>query len=66
VVLRSPACSGHTVSRLVLSLVYLPEEEAVIVVMVTRLDADDQSKSTALFLVVMEALYPEYVDTGRG
>ena len=41
---------------------YLPEEDAVIVVNVNRLDADDQSKSTELFLVITKILFPEYVD----
>jgi D-alanyl-D-alanine carboxypeptidase len=41
---------------------YLPEEDAVIVVNVNRLDADDESKSTDLFLAVAKILYPEYVD----
>jgi D-alanyl-D-alanine carboxypeptidase len=41
---------------------YLPEEDAVLVVNVNRLDADDESKSTDLFLAVAKILYPEYVD----
>jgi D-alanyl-D-alanine carboxypeptidase len=41
---------------------YLPEEEAVIVIDVNRLDLDDQSKSTELFLGVSKILFPEYVD----
>lgn len=41
---------------------YLPEEEAVIVVNVNRLDLDDESKSTEIFLGVSKILLPEYVD----
>jgi D-alanyl-D-alanine carboxypeptidase len=41
---------------------YLPEEEAVIVVDVNRLDLDDQSKSTNIFLGVSKTLFPEHVD----
>jgi D-alanyl-D-alanine carboxypeptidase len=41
---------------------YLPEEEAVIVVDVNRLDLDDQSKSTNIFLGVSKLIFPEHVD----
>jgi D-alanyl-D-alanine carboxypeptidase len=41
---------------------YLPQEEAVILVDVNRLDLDDQSKSTNIFLGVSKILFPEYVD----
>jgi D-alanyl-D-alanine carboxypeptidase len=41
---------------------YLPQKEAVIVVDVNRLDLDDQSKSTEIFLGVSKILFPEYVD----
>ncbi len=41
---------------------YLPEEDAVILVNVNRLDVDDQSKSTDLFLAVSKTFFPEYVD----
>lgn len=41
---------------------YLPEEDAVILVNVNRLDEDDQSKSTDLFLAVSKTFFPEYVD----
>lgn len=41
---------------------YLPEEDATIVVNVNRLDEDDESKSTDLFLAVTKILFPEYVD----
>jgi D-alanyl-D-alanine carboxypeptidase len=41
---------------------YLPQEDAVIVVNVNRLDEDDQSKSTDIFLGISKILYPEYVD----
>jgi D-alanyl-D-alanine carboxypeptidase len=41
---------------------YLPQEEAVILVDVNRLDLDDQSKSTNIFLGVSKILFPEHVD----
>jgi D-alanyl-D-alanine carboxypeptidase len=41
---------------------YLPEEKAVIVVNVNRLDLDDESKSTEIFLGVSKILFPEYVE----
>jgi D-alanyl-D-alanine carboxypeptidase len=41
---------------------YLPQEEAVIVVDVNRLDLDDQSKSTEIFLGITKILFPEFVD----
>ena len=41
---------------------YLPEEQAVILVDVNRLDLDDQSKSTNIFLGVSKILFPEYVE----
>jgi D-alanyl-D-alanine carboxypeptidase len=41
---------------------YLPEKQAVILVDVNRLDLDDQSKSTEIFLGVSKILFPEYVD----
>ena len=41
---------------------YLPQEEAVILVDVNRLDLDDQSKSTEIFLGVSKILFPEHVD----
>ncbi|MBA4116705.1 MAG: beta-lactamase family protein [Rubrobacter sp.] len=41
---------------------YLPEEDAVILVNVNRLDVDDQSKSTDLFLAIAKTFFPEYVD----
>ncbi len=41
---------------------YLPEEDAVILVNVNRLDEDDQSKSTDLFLAIAKTFFPEYVD----
>ena len=41
---------------------YLPQEEAVILVDVNRLDLDDQSKSTNIFLGVSKILFPEPVD----
>jgi D-alanyl-D-alanine carboxypeptidase len=41
---------------------YLPEERAVIVVDVNRLDLDDESKSTEIFLGVSKILFPGHVD----
>jgi D-alanyl-D-alanine carboxypeptidase len=41
---------------------YLPEENAEIVVNVNRLNADDESKSTDLFLAITKTLFPEYLD----
>ena len=41
---------------------YLPQEGVVIVVNVNRLDLDDESKSTELFLGITEILFPEYID----
>src|ERR671916_619370 len=41
---------------------YLPEEDTVILVNVNRLDVDDQSKSTELFLAISKTFFPEYVD----
>jgi D-alanyl-D-alanine carboxypeptidase len=41
---------------------YLPAKDAVIVINVNRVDADDQSKSTDLFLAITKILFPEYVN----
>ena len=41
---------------------YLPEADAVILVNVNRLDVDDESKSTDLFLGISKTFFPEYVD----
>jgi D-alanyl-D-alanine carboxypeptidase len=41
---------------------YLPQERAVILVDVNRLDLDDQSKSTNIFLGVSKILFPEHVE----
>jgi D-alanyl-D-alanine carboxypeptidase len=41
---------------------YLPQEEAVILVDVKRLDLGDESKSTEIFLGVSKELFPEHVD----
>jgi len=41
---------------------YLPQEDAVILVNVNRLDVDDESKSTDLFLGISKTFFPEYVD----
>ena len=40
---------------------YLPAQDAVIVVNVNRLDRDDQSHSTQLFLQLTKALFPQEV-----
>ena len=41
---------------------YLPEEDAVILINVNRLDVDDESKSEDLFLEISKTFFPEYVD----
>ena len=41
---------------------YLPAKDAVIVINVNRLDLDDQSQSTKLFLLLTKALFPTYVN----
>lgn len=41
---------------------YLPERDAMIVISVNRLDKDDQSRSTALFLKISKTLFPDLVD----
>ena len=41
---------------------YLPQEGVVIVVNVNRLDLDDESKSTELFLGITKILFSEYID----
>lgn len=41
---------------------YLPAKDAVIVINVNRLDRDDKSQSTELFLGLSKALFPTYVD----
>ncbi len=41
---------------------YLPAKDAVIVVNVNRLDLDDQSQSTELFLRLTKALFPAHVN----
>jgi D-alanyl-D-alanine carboxypeptidase len=63
VVLLGKFC-GHngTIMGFSSEMFYLPEEDAVIVVNVNRLDADDESKSTDLFLAVAKTFFPEYVD----
>ena len=40
---------------------YLPEEDAVILVNVNRLDVDDESTSTDLFFAISKTFFPEYV-----
>ncbi|MBU0711928.1 beta-lactamase family protein [bacterium] len=41
---------------------YLPEEDATIIISVNRLDLDDHSQSTYLFLLLSRELFPDYVD----
>lgn len=41
---------------------YLPEKDAVVVVSVNRLDADDQSRSFELFAKVTKVAFPDLVD----
>jgi D-alanyl-D-alanine carboxypeptidase len=57
-------CCGHngTIFGFSSEMFYLPEEDAVIVVNVNRLDEDDQSKFTNLFIAVGKTLCLEYVD----
>ncbi len=40
---------------------YLPAKDAVIIINVNRLDLDDQSQSTELFLMLTKALFPDDV-----
>ncbi len=40
---------------------YLPEMDATIIINVNRLDLDDHSKSTSIFLQVSKLLFPEHV-----
>jgi hypothetical protein len=40
----------------------LPQEEAVILVGVMRLDLGDESKTTEIFLGVSKVRFPEHVD----
>ena len=63
VVLLGKFC-GHngTIFGFSSEMFYLPEEDAIIVVNVNRLDADDESKSTDLFLAISKTLFPEHVD----
>lgn len=41
---------------------YLPQEDATIIINVNRLDLDDHSKSTEIFLTVTKTLFPEYTE----
>jgi len=41
---------------------YLPQEDATIIINVNRLDLDDHSKSTKIFLAVTKTLFPEYTE----
>lgn len=40
---------------------YLPEKDAVIVIDVNRLDEDDRSHSSALFITLAKLLFPDNV-----
>jgi D-alanyl-D-alanine carboxypeptidase len=63
-ILRLGKFCGHngTIMGFSSEMFYLPEEDAVLVVNVNRLDADDESKSTDLFLEIAKTFFPEYVD----
>jgi D-alanyl-D-alanine carboxypeptidase len=63
-ILRLGKFCGHngTIMGFSSEMFYLPEENAVLVVNVNRLDADDESKSTDLFLEIAKTFFPEYVD----
>jgi D-alanyl-D-alanine carboxypeptidase len=63
-VVRFGRFCGHngTIFGFSSELWYLPKADAVIVINVNRLDADDQSRSTALFEAVAKQLFPDMVD----
>ncbi len=63
-ILRMGEFCGHngTIFGFSSEMFYLPEKDVVILVNVNRLDVDDQSKSTDLFLAVSKIFFPEYVD----
>ena len=41
---------------------YLPEKDAVVLINVNRLDLDDKSKSTDIFMAITKLVFPEYVN----
>ena len=55
---------GHngTISGFSTEMYYLPAKDAVIIVNANRLDADDKSKSTELFLLLTKQLFAQYVN----
>jgi D-alanyl-D-alanine carboxypeptidase len=55
---------GHngTITGFSSEMFYLPERDATIVVNVNRLDEDNASKSTDLFLILTKILFPRLVD----
>lgn len=55
---------GHngTIMGFSSEMFYLPARDAVIVVNVNRLDIDDRSQSTELFLLLSKLLFPQEVD----
>lgn len=55
---------GHngTIMGFSSEMFYLPAKDAVIVINVNRLDADDHSKSTELFLLLTKQLFAQYVN----
>jgi len=54
---------GHNVTIFGFSseMFYLPQKDATIVVNVNRLDVDDHSQSTDLFLLITRILFPDFV-----
>jgi D-alanyl-D-alanine carboxypeptidase len=54
---------GHngTIAGFSSEMYYLPEEDAVIVIDVNRLDEDDRSHSSELFMTLAKVLFPENV-----
>jgi D-alanyl-D-alanine carboxypeptidase len=63
-ILRVGPFCGHdgTIFGFSTEMYYLPERDATIVVNVNRLDEDDVSKSTELFLTLAKILFPRLVD----
>jgi D-alanyl-D-alanine carboxypeptidase len=55
---------GHngTISGFSSEMFYLPAKDAVIVINVNRLDIDDHSKSSTLFLLLTKQLFSQYVN----
>jgi D-alanyl-D-alanine carboxypeptidase len=63
-VLKLGRFCGHngTVFGFSSEMFYLPERDAVVIVNVNRLDLDDHSQSTELFLLLTKELFPQDVD----